>query len=135
MKVQLPKTYSQNDSKWKNKPLGTSGTIGEYGCLITDVAMTSCYFGHDETPLSINEKLTRGGGYVNGNLFVWGALSKMYPDIVYQGQTQTPDPLTQGQMDEIRHTIDQKFPVFLQIDTIPATSGLDEHWVLSVECG
>lgn len=133
MKVQLPKTYSQNDPQWKNKTLGTSGTIGDFGCLMTDVAMTACYFGHNETPVTLNDKLNRVGGFVSGNLFVWGALSSLYSDIVYQGQTQTPDPLTQGQMDQIRHIIDQKFPVFLQIDTVPATSGLDEHWVLAVD--
>lgn len=133
MKVQLPKTYSQNDPQWKNKSLGTSGTIGDFGCLLTDVTMTVCYFGHNETPVTLNDKLNRVGGFASGNLFVWGALSALYSDIVYQGQTQTPDPLTQGQMDDIRHIIDQKFPVFLQIDTVPATSGLDEHWILAID--
>lgn len=133
MKVQLPQTYSQNDQRWKNATLGTSGTIGDYGCLVVDVAMVACYFGHTETPLTLNEKLKRNGGYANGNLLVWGALTKIYPDITYEGQTQTPDPLTQGQMDDIRSIFDQKLPVFLQIDTIPATSGLDEHWVLAID--
>ncbi len=133
MKVQLPQTYSQNDQRWKNTPLGTKGTIGDYGCLVANVAMVACYFGHIETPLTLNEKLRRNDGYANGNLFIWGALTQIYSDVVYEGQTQTPDPLTQGQMDDIRSIIDQKFPVFLQIDTIPATSGLDEHWVLAID--
>lgn len=133
MKVNLPKTYSQNDARWKSKTLGSRGTIGDYGCLITDVAMMCTYFGHEETPETINDKLKRANGYVNGNLFVWGAISTIFPDIRYQGQVQTPDPLTKGQMDSIRKTIDNGYPVFLQIDTIPATSGLDEHWVLAID--
>ncbi len=133
MKVQLPQTYSQNDQRWKNATLGTNGTIGEYGCLVADAAMVASYFGHLETPLTLNEKLKKNDGYVNGNLLVWGAIEKIYSDIVYEGQTQTPDPLTQGEMDEIRSIVDKKFPVFLQIDTIPATSGLDEHWVLAID--
>lgn len=133
MKVNLPKTYSQNDPQWKNTTLGTSGTIGDYGCLLTDIAMVSTYFGHNETPITINDKLKQNGGFVNGNLYVWGGLTTIYSDIQYQGQVQTPDPLTKSQMDSIRSTIDRGFPVILQIDTIPATSQLDEHWILAID--
>lgn len=132
MKIQFPKTYSQNDPQWRNLILGSRGTIGEYGCLVADAAMVCTYFGHEETPETLNEKLRRNNGYQNGNLFVWGAITALYPDIAYQGQVQTPDPLTASQMDAIRSALDNKFPVFLQIDTIPSTSGLDEHWVLAV---
>ena len=133
MKISLPKIYSQNDNQWKNKTLGTKGTIGAYGCLLTCIAMTCCYFGHDETPDSLNEKLKANGGYLNGNLYVWGALNKIFSDIKYQGQTSTPDPLTTSQMNFIRSKIDAGYPVILQIDTIPATAKLDEHWVLVID--
>ena len=133
MKLTLPKTYSQNDPAWKNKVLGTQGTIGHYGCLITCVAMVSTYFGHAENPESINTYLTNNNGYVNGNLYIWNTITKKYPDMVYQGIVRTPDSLTQTQMDTIRSIIDQGFPLFLKIDVIPSTSKLDEHWVLGVD--
>jgi hypothetical protein len=133
MKINLPKIYSQNDERWKNKTLGTKGTIGAYGCLLTDIAMLCVYFGHDETPDTLNEKLKANGGYQDGNLYVWGALTKIYPDITYQGQVLTPDPLTKTQMDFIRSRIDEGYPVVLQIDAIPSTAQLDEHWVLAVD--
>jgi hypothetical protein len=133
MKINLPKIYSQNDERWKNKTLGTKGTIGAYGCLLTDIAMLCVYFGKNETPDTLNEKLKANGGFMNGNIYVWGALTKIYPDITYQGQVLTPDTLTKTQMDFIRARIDEGYPVFLQIDTIPSTSQLDEHWILAVD--
>ena len=133
MKINLPKIYSQNDERWKNKTLGTKGTIGAYGCLLTNIAMLCVYFGKNETPDTLNEKLKTNGGYVNGNLYVWGALTKIYPDITYQGQVLTPNPLTKTQMDFIKARINEGYPVVLQIDTIPSTSQLDEHWILAVD--
>ena len=133
MKIQLPKKYSQNDPSWKNKTQGTKGTIGAYGCLITDVAMMLCLYGHDETPATLNDKLKSNGGYANGNLFVWGAINNMYKDVAYGGQVQTFDPLTKSQMDFIKGKIDKGYPVILQIDTIPSTSQLDEHWILAID--
>lgn len=133
MKLILPKKYSQNNPLWKNKALGTQGTIGQYGCLISCVAMVSTYFGHDENPDKINTYLTHNNGYVNGNLYIWNAVAKKYPDMVYQGIVRTPDTLTKTQMDAIRSIIDQGFPLFLKIDVIPSTSKLDEHWVLGTD--
>lgn len=133
MKIQLPKTYSQNDPLWKNKILGTAGTIGQYGCLIACAAMMSTYFGHEETPDSLNEFLKNHAGYSQGNLYVWTAITNRYADIVFQGLIKTPDALTKAQMDAIRMIIDQKYPVFLKIDVVPTTSKLDEHWVLAVD--
>jgi len=133
MTIQLPKKYSQNDPSWKNKTLGTKGTIGAYGCLITDVAMMLCLYGHDETPATLNDKLKANGGYANGNLFVWGAINNMYKDVAYGGQVQTFDPLTKSQMDFIKGKIDKGYPVILLIDTIPSTSQLDEHWILAID--
>ena len=133
MKIQLPKTYTQNDPRWKNTVLGNSGTIGDYGCLLTDIAMMCTYYGHEETPASLNSKLKQSGGYQNGNLFVWGAITNLFPDIAYQGQTQTPDALSQAQMDSIKKTLDKGYPVILQIDTIPATAAFDEHWILAID--
>lgn len=132
MKIQLPKTYSQNDSQWRFKTLGSKGTIGDYGCLLTCVAMVCTYFGHEETPSTLNDKLKNNGGFANGNLFVWGAITNIYRDIMYQGQVQTPDALTLAQMQKIKDTLDKGYPVIMQIDTVPATTSFDEHWILAI---
>lgn len=144
MKINLPKVFSQNDSRWKNSPLGTRGTIGAYGCLMTDATMALNYFkGLDETPLTVNQRMTQNGGFVNSkgqptptapdaNLFVWGVFASLY-GLKYSGQFSNTKPLTTEQMNQIKSQIDKGYPVLLQIDTIPATSGLDEHWILAID--
>lgn len=132
MKVNLPQKFSQNDPRWKDAPLGNKGTIGAFGCLENDATMVADYFGANETPLTLNQKLIDNGGYVNGNLFNWEAFAKIF-GLKYSGQFSNSAALTLDQMNQIRQAIDKGFPVFLQIDTIPATSGLDEHWILAVD--
>ena len=132
MKVNLSQKFSQNDPRWKDTILGTKGTIGAYGCLMTDATMTACYYGHNETPLTVNEKMKNNGGYQNGNLFVWGVFASLF-NLKYSGQFSNKDPLTKANMDQIRSQIDKGYPVFLQIDTIPSSSQLDEHWILATD--
>ena len=60
--------------------------------------MVCTYFGHEETPATLNDHLINNNGFANGNLFVWGAISNIYKDITYQGQTETPDALSNAQM-------------------------------------
>lgn len=132
MKVNLPQKFSQNDPRWKDSQLGTKGTIGAFGCLMTDATMTADYYGANETPLTLNEKLKNNGGYQNGNLFVWGVFASLF-NLKYSGQFKSTAPLTKAMMDQIRGALDKGFPVFLQIDTIPSTSGLDEHWILAID--
>ena len=128
MKINLPKIYSQLDTQWANKTFGAGVKIKDYGCLLCCVAMVSCYFGHEETPDSLASKVKW-----EGNLWIWSELSKLYPDIKYQGLTNTFDLLTKAQMDFIKDRIDEGYPVFLQIDAVPTTSKLDEHWILAVD--
>ncbi len=132
MKVNLPQKFSQNDPRWKNATLGTLGTIGAYGCLENDATMVADYYGANETPLTLNDKMKANGGYSGGNLFVWGVFAKLF-GLKYSGQFQSSALLTKAHMDQIRSALDKGFPVFLQIDTVPSTSSLDEHWILAVD--
>ena len=132
MKVNLPQKFSQNDPRWKGSLLGTAGTIGAYGCLETDATMVADYYGSNDTPLTLNEKLKANGGYSGGNLFVWSAFAKLF-GLKYSGQFSNDEALTKNQMDQIRSQIDKGYPVFLQIDTVPQTSALDEHWILAID--
>lgn len=123
MKILLPKVYSQVGNQ---TPIGNS-TIDKIGCLTVDVAMAATYFGHPIDPSTLATKVT-----YQGNLWIWQQLTNLFPDIIYQGQVQTPLELTTDQMNQIKAIIDQGYPVFLQIDVLPSTSPLDEHWVLAI---
>lgn len=128
MKVDLKKIYSQLDPAYSSTPIGNL-TIKDIGCLTCDVAMIATYFGHEITP----SNLARSVNY-SGNLWVWSELNRLYSDITYQGQIQTPTELSTTQMNDIKKLIDQGYPVLLQIDVIPSTPyNLDEHWVLAVD--
>lgn len=129
MKINLPKIYSQLDNRWKDIKIGNSNTtIGQVGCLLTCASMVATYFGHEETPATLVKKVA-----FSGNLWIWGQLTNLYPDIVFQKIVNTPSPLTTAQMNEIKKAIDEKCPVFLQVDVVPSTTALDEHWVLAVD--
>lgn len=129
-KLKIEHKYSQQDPRWRDKKLGLSGTIGKYGCLLTSLAMLSSYYGFPETPDTLNTTLKKIGGYANGNLYVWGSLGRIHQKIKFKKKVSTPTLLTKAQMNEIRESIDKGFPVIIQIDRVPATSALDEHWVL-----
>jgi len=132
-KLDIKHKYSQRDARWRHKTLGTSGTIGESGCLVDSLAMLSSYYGFIETPDTLNQKikqLRNPVGYANGNLYVWGSLGRIHSGIAFKKKVEAPNLLTEAQMNEIRNSIDMGHPVIIQIDSIPATSKLDEHWIL-----
>jgi len=117
--ITLPKLFTQVGNL---TPIGNS-TINNIGCLTVDASMAATYFGHAIDPST----LARSVKYV-GNLWNWTELSRLYPDIVYKGQVQTPDILSNDQMNQIKGLIDKGYPVFLQIQT----DSIPEHWLLAV---
>lgn len=121
--------YQQRDPRWKDKALGTSGTIGAYGCAM--VSETNClnYLGINTNPMANNAWRTANGGYRNGNLIEWGKVSEQYPEIVWEGRTFNP---TDKQM---LAKIESGCALVILVDHNEATSGLDEHWVCSVYRG
>lgn len=126
MKITLPNVYSQLDPKYSSTPIGSSN-IGAIGCLTVDAAMAACYFGHYETPSTLASKINYSGNY-----YIWGELSRVYPDIKYShpvNMADYNDPLTDVQMAEIQNAISQGFPVFLKIKT----ANISEHWILAVD--
>lgn len=129
----LPRKYSQNDLRWKNVLLGFNTdpkyTIGSQGCLITCLAMASCYYGFENTPLEINDKLKKVQGFVDGGKYVWNSIEKVIN--IQENFFRTPTLLTDIQVEDIRNQLDAGYPVMLEIDAIPSTSGLDMHFVLA----
>jgi hypothetical protein len=76
--------YKQCDSRWANDQLGTSSnTICKAGCLMSSAAMALSGTGHTHDPKSLNTWLKSNGGYVSGDLFVWGSINKI--GLTYKG--------------------------------------------------
>lgn len=70
--------YKQCDSRWGNEQLGTSSnTICKAGCLMSSVSMALAGIGKGYNPGTLNTWLKGHGGYVSGDLFVWGSVSPL----------------------------------------------------------
>lgn len=118
---------SQKDPRWGSVKLGTSNTtIGGYGCLITSASMMLRHFGFDTDPGRLNDLLKANGGYHDGNLFVWGALEKIFKGVTFGYRYNG------AYLDKIDEQLAQNKPVIINVDLNPTTSVLDEHWVLIV---
>ena len=80
----VTKNLYQNDDAWKNVPLGHSKeTIGSWGCLLTSATMMLNGIGYDETPVTVNEKMKKAGGF-QGALFIPSVLPYIWPNCAYQ---------------------------------------------------
>lgn len=123
--------YSQNDPRWRYQKLGTSQTtIGSHGCLVTGVASYMSYLGHAETPLTLNKKLTDNNGYQSGNLYYWNMPRTLYGNVHKTDDRSFGDGT--GFEGTLRNILNSRRPALAMVDFIPATSGLDQHWVLMI---
>lgn len=118
--------YNQRDERWKDHALGTKSTIGNHGCLMTCAAMVCNKFGHMENPLELNDWLTSHGGYLDGNLYLWDAIERLYPDMKFDGFVY--QPTTAQIISKIRSGI---MPI-LCVDFDDSTPLLDMHWVVGI---
>jgi hypothetical protein len=97
--------------------------------------MVSCYYQHNETPATINQHLKelRPLGFGNNDgKYVFGSLSRIFGEIV-EKQVWTPDLLTNTQINDIKTSLDNGFPVMCEIDFQPQTQAPDMHFVLLVD--
>lgn len=68
--------FKQCDARWANQQLGSSSnTICSAGCLMSSVSMALAGTGYDTDPSRLNAWLTKNGGYVSGDLFVWASVN------------------------------------------------------------
>jgi len=105
-------SLSQNDEKWRRKHLGTSAvTIGTAGCLLCSACVCLRFYGKDIFPDRLNERMKEVGGYYDGNMWIWTAVSKIYPDIGHKRTIECyndPAPLN-----EIEKRLDEGHPVIV----------------------
>ena len=131
----LTQPLSQRDPNWAGDRLGHAGspkTIGEWGCLLTCFAMVTNAFGREITPAQMNHVLVSNGGFLNGYLTKWNALSNAYADIVYGGKFHGPS--TPDLLARIDAELAHGRPVAVQVDftsDTPYTEN-DQHWALIV---
>lgn len=129
MAMRLPiAPLSQRDRRWADVKLGTStSTIGGYGCLITDATMMANFLlGKNITPADLNAWLIANGGYHDFNLFVWGIMNKLDTRLSFGYR------YNYAALDKIDEQLAKGMPVVINVDLNPATSYLDEHWVLVI---
>lgn len=118
---------AQRDEQWNYFQLGSSNkTIGSHGCVITNITMMLRYFGIDIDPAQLNTWLKANGGYQNTNWFVWSVLKKLDARISFGYRYEY------AATDKIDAQLAKGLPSVVNVDLIPATSVLDEHWVLVV---
>ena len=118
---------SQNNPLWANDQLGiSSSTIGGFGCVVTSAAMMLKYLGFDTDPGRLNTWLTNNSGYLNGNLFVWNSLNRLYPKVTFLYRYDG------APLDKIDESLAKRIPVIVNVDYLPSTAYIDQHWVIIV---
>lgn len=141
MEIPLP-LFSQQDSRWKNKKLGTSNvTLGGYGCLVTCLAMISKHYGKDTDPDRLNQELIKVNGFANdkgqimgplSSRYVWESLTRVYSDITETKRIETPNPVSSSQWESMMAEVNAGRPVILKVDFNPTTVAVDEHYVVLI---
>ena len=118
--------YNQRDVRWAAHPLGTKSTIGANGCLMTCASMVCNHFGHASNPLQLNDWLTNNNGYLDGNLFLWAAIERLYPDMKFDGFIYNPTTA------QIRTAILEGTLPIMYVDFDDSTPLIEMHWVLGI---
>lgn len=85
-RIKLPIIFNQLDPRWRNNQHGTSDkNLGQTGCTISLLASILVHAGYvNETPATVNRKLTDNGGYLHGNLIIWTQVPKIWPKLKWQ---------------------------------------------------
>jgi hypothetical protein len=106
--------YKQCDPKWANEQLGTSAnTICKAGCAMSSLAMALAGTGHNYNPSTLNAWLKGHGGYVSGDLLVWGSVNSL--GLTFQGKVANS---------QIKAKLDAGFAVICNVHN-------GGHWVLA----
>lgn len=121
------KVFSQRDRKWANDKMGESGlTLHNYGCTVTSLASLLCALGYDETPKTVNRKLSAHGGYYKKTaLILWSAVSRIWTKLKFVKRAYNYNNL-----EVIWYVYGKRIPVLVEVNG--AKIGAARHWVLFV---
>lgn len=119
--------FSQRDPEWADVKVGTGRqTLAQTGCLVCAAASVVVDSGQTQyDPGSLNRWLGRNGGFVGGNLFVFGVLSKLNLTL-----TRIVDcHVALAPMGDVKATLVDGGYVLAKVDFRPHTRFVDQHWV------
>lgn len=123
--------YSQNDERWQHQRLGTCDgiTIGDAGCFVTAFANMANDCTKQITPAQLDDIFTNQEMYVDGCLCTDDMLTRVYPDIVYQGYEAYQDAADLSQLNN-----DVKVKQIVEIDANLSQPGLQTHFMYFYDC-
>lgn len=118
----LPIVFGQTDYL---QQLGTTGgTIHDYGCYLTSFANLAKACGKDTDPIALNKAFIDQKVYVNGNLLPDDALTKIFPDIVYQKSYEFPNEVKDASGNVVSPAVPADLNLLCELLKDPST------WVL-----
>lgn len=133
--------FSQRDPRWKDHPLGgppnpggAQTTIGQYGCVITSLAMgLSQLTGEEIYPDHVDEAIKTVDGYsgLNRNLLKWNAVVEAFPYLRLR-RYFTCD-ITAAPIDAIDAALTDGCIVLIKIDFDLTDPDVDSHYLLVVD--
>jgi hypothetical protein len=123
--------FSQGDSRWAARTLGSRSTIQRKGCAITSVAMILKFFGRNVTPGTLDEFLDREGGY-DGNSVKWLVAGKcgQTPSnkLKYARNSQSPETLKSL----LAERVNRNLPTMVRVDYASDPGIIYNHFVVCV---
>ena len=115
---------SQVDASRGDIAFGTT-KIRYDGCVIVNIEMMAKYLGLDIDTARLVDWLKANGG-LYGNLFVWKSIENLIPGLTFTAK------YAGGALDKIDESLSRKMPCLVHVDFNPATSVIDQHWVLVI---
>lgn len=127
--------FSQRDFRWADDYMGSSGgQIKDYGCAMTCTAMLLEHYGKNTDPGQLNAWLSANGGYTPTGLLDWPKPAEhsggRMQYVSSQSWTSVDIATDNDRWDELKAQLDQGCPVIVEVDGVPATPALEQHWVL-----
>lgn len=122
----------QRDSEWNLTRLGFgTGTIGQYGCVLTSIAMGLRTKGWEYNPIDVNEKLKSVNGFTGDtrNLIIWTALDNAFKDVIKYEQSINYETIA-APIDKLKELLEQGKTVLLKLSAMNI-GGKGDHFVLA----
>lgn len=124
--------YRQGDSRWSSHQLlNSTKTIGSHGCALTSTAMTLDFFGYNDNPLEVNDKLLPYQPANTGDMY-WGNVPLVYSVSLVKAQNCSYSTV-EAAYDEVRGQIRLDRPVIIGLNKGGGTHFLVARGILETK--